>query len=128
MAKQDFGGCSNGSFIVQELRYHIMQFGQRFEIPAEMIEVKELLPQMGRGIAMDITARVYGRDIDQIKFPMNWKESLKDRFLPKWLQKKFPVKYMILKVSALLPKRAIKEESIVLRVVGPVVEGKEDVR
>lgn len=45
-----------------------------------------------------IKAYVWSREvheeiIDHITYPENWKESLKERFLPSFLKKKYPVKY-----------------------------------
>jgi hypothetical protein len=33
------------------------------------------------------------QDDSTVKYPSDWKESLKERFLPYWLKKRFPVKY-----------------------------------
>lgn len=51
---------------------------------------------------------VFGQDLEaQIwKMPADWKEAIKERFFPKWLLRKFPVKHAIFKldVAVLYPQ------------------------
>ena len=48
-------------------------------------------------------AKIAGHDCKKeviIKYPQDWQEAFKERWFPKWLLKKYPVKYTKEKVSA----------------------------
>lgn len=36
----------------------------------------------------------------EFKYPMDWAEAFKERWFPKWLRKKYPVRYTVLMVDA----------------------------
>ena len=51
---------------------------------------------------MEITANVASRkyDVKTVRFPADWKESLKRRFAPQWLLNRYPVKYQEVTMEA----------------------------
>lgn len=50
-----------------------------------------------------VNLRVYLYGIDhkgvEIKYPRDWVEALKERWLPEWLKKRYPVKYTVRKIN-----------------------------
>lgn len=40
-------------------------------------------------------ARMAGQVVETHKYPLNWKEAVKERWFPKFLLKRFPVKYKL---------------------------------
>lgn len=46
-----------------------------------------------KSIIVDFRTLVYGEKIKEIKYPKDWKEAFKERWFPKWLLKRYPVKY-----------------------------------
>ncbi|MFW9872699.1 MAG: hypothetical protein ACFFG0_06310 [Candidatus Thorarchaeota archaeon] len=58
-------------------------------------------------IYLRIKGYIYGKQLDKYEFkcPKNWIESFKERWYPRWLLKKYPVKYRkeIVDIKALYP-------------------------
>lgn len=56
---------------------------------------------MHRDFCFRIKAYIYGQSKKgiEITYPDNWLEAVKERFYPKFLLKKYPVKYKIIKVD-----------------------------
>lgn len=44
-------------------------------------------------ILRTIIREYHARTGDQIKYPSNWKEAIKERFAPRWFLKRWPVRY-----------------------------------
>ena len=80
----------------EEITLELKQFGKRLEIPNEVIQNTEIIisEEIGRTIINSVT-QILGKDIREIeiKYPKNWKEAIKERFLPDFFKKYFPVKY-----------------------------------
>lgn len=53
------------------------------------------------GLLYELNYFVYGREVGEttIKYPQNWIETLKERFFPDFLLKKFPVKNKEIKIT-----------------------------
>jgi len=87
------------------------------ELPKDNYELSMLrgfqLDQLGRDMVFQLTRRIPKESIDHlyVKYPENWKEAIKERWFPKWLLKKFPVKYTELNynVEAFYDKVAVPE-------------------
>lgn len=61
-------------------------------------------------LVQQLEARVVGRTIDRVvEYPADWKEAFKERWFPKWLLQKFPVKYEVYDVKVLYPSIHIPE-------------------
>ena len=58
-------------------------------------------------IMIHIVQRIFGkqRKLFREKVPLNWKEAVKDRWLPKWFRKYWPIKYRLIEfdVRELMP-------------------------
>lgn len=76
------------------LNYHLKN------IPENQKTAKVYIDDIAEGLILSLKARIYGtkRQIDYISYPANWKEAIKERFLPKWVKKIFPVKYKNIKI------------------------------
>jgi len=48
--------------------------------------------------------------IDEVKYPSNWWQAFKERWLPKWLRRRFPVEYTTLAVEYKLPELDVPAE------------------
>lgn len=69
---------------------------------------------IANSIIIQARCHIYGSVLTEnhYKYPSNWKEALKERFFPKWLLLKFPVKYtnQTLELLELYPKLSNKIE------------------
>lgn len=67
-----------------------------------------------RQLVMSLSARIASLKVENYEFraPKDWFEALKERFFPKWVLKKFPVKYRVEKINveALFPKIKMDKE------------------
>ena len=54
-------------------------------------------------LVLEIESEILGKELPELRFPTNWKEALKERFLPQFLKKKFPVKYCVVNIRVLYP-------------------------
>lgn len=59
------------------------------------ITVDDIVESLSKDILATFECRIAGTKLKtiEVKHPYDWKESLKERFFPKWLKRKFPVKY-----------------------------------
>ena len=68
-----------------------------------------------KGIMLTITQRIFGqqRKLFSEQVPLNWKEAVKDRWLPQWMRKYSPVKYRLIEfdVRELMPSLNIPNRS-----------------
>jgi len=46
-----------------------------------------------------------------VKFPKDWWQAIKDRFLPQWLRSRFPIKYTHIDGRAYYPKLGVLSDS-----------------
>jgi hypothetical protein len=65
-------------------------------------------------ITLDIVASIYTENLGEvrIKYPGNWIEAFKERWFPKWLLEKYPVKYKIHRIDLLAYYPNIKTPSL----------------
>lgn len=97
------------------LRRKEIQFNQVIERGFEnMDKLFEMYKDQAGREVMRYIASCAVKDITTIdvKYPLNWKESLKERFAPKWYLNKHPVKYHIEKheILAYYPDVAIQDK------------------
>jgi len=50
-----------------------------------------------------VRCRVYGEDLEPIRYPADWWQALKDRWFPAWLRRRYPVVYTAIDVAAMYP-------------------------
>ena len=70
---------------------------------AEDIEVSSYIDFLTGDIKVKFEKDIMGRKIDLIVYPRDWKEALKERWVPKFILKRFPVKYKAHNIYALYP-------------------------
>lgn len=89
-----------------------------FKLPNIYIFKEENLEQLGR-IADDacyrIVASIANQKIKEVSYPANWLEAFKERWLPKFLLKKYPVKYTKWNFSVLYPEIKFPEHQHYIR-------------
>jgi len=104
---------------VNRLRYKVKEISQIYQINPNNIDVQEIdiNKMLSEEICLKASYKVYGRDVDEIRFPSNWREAFKARWFPGWLKKRFPIEFNIIKIEALLPLREVEGESLVMQVI-----------
>lgn len=69
-------------------------------------------------IVLRVVLKIFGEDLQNatVKYPENWKEAIKDRFMPGWAKKMWPVRYTVhhIDVLALYPKATIPDKARVV--------------
>jgi len=79
-------------------------------IPAAgTIEVRTKYFDYGHQIGMAVAMNLLTQNIDRYRWPANWKEAVKERFCPKVLLKRWPVKYRTVDVLAIYPKAKLPD-------------------
>jgi hypothetical protein len=71
------------------------------------MELTSYMDYISRGMVLRLDAFLAGENLNQIKYPTDWLESVKERWAPKWLLKKYPVKYTTYNITAYYPQMAI---------------------
>lgn len=66
------------------------------------VAVTDALDFMTDDIAVRVVQRVWGRELQrqEVKYPANWREAVKDRWLPGWAKKRWPVRYRVVMLTA----------------------------
>jgi hypothetical protein len=63
----------------------------------------------GHKLGMAVSMNILTQDIEKYKWPSNWMEAVKERFLPDCLLKYFPIKYTTIDVKAIYPKAELPD-------------------
>jgi len=52
--------------------------------------------------AIRITKKIWGREMQEkeVQYPSNWWEAIKDRWAPRWIKNRWPIKYTVEKLTA----------------------------
>lgn len=80
------------------------------------VKVTQFASFISDGLLAQLRQDIFGRTLDEIKFPANWKEAVKERFAPAWVLKRWPVRYAVYKIDELYPKMLAPRHERVLRV------------
>ena len=60
-----------------------------------------------KGVMITISQKIFGQQRKRFreKVPLNWKEAIKDRWLPRWIRKYWPVEYRLIEfdIRELMP-------------------------
>ena len=73
-------------------------------------DVKFVADEITGMIILQVHGYVWAQSLCDYKHPENWKEALKERWFPKWLLKRFPVKYAVLDIKEIYPDYRIAPE------------------
>jgi len=90
--------------------YEQIKFGIRTAIKeqggtfAETIEIQAKEFDFGNQLVMALSARVFCENVDQFRMPIDWWQAFKERWFPKIILKKWPVKYKRIDVKAYYPR------------------------
>lgn len=106
-----------------QIQLERFKFLTKNAIAGELIRADVSLAPELDGMIMRLYAAIWGESLKKVSraFPLNWVEALKDRFLPRYFRKYFPVKYELIEieVAALYPKFVLPEKDYgPMRVVG----------
>ena len=87
--------------MTDEKEFELLKFGL-----IEMFSKELIRPNVDMRFVMDrfqvvVTGKLLGETIDKVhyKYPQDWKEAFKERWFPRWLLKKYPVKYTHIEVD-----------------------------
>jgi hypothetical protein len=85
---------------LEKIVFHVNQYVSRQLIDTIESDV-ELVNRVGDELLFKLRAGVTGekKEIKSIKYPKNWVEALKERFLPLCFKRRFKVKYTSIEVS-----------------------------
>lgn len=105
---------------LERLRYFVQmaidkQAALEFGIAPE-VKATRLASFVSDAMLFQLRQDIFGRTLDEIKFPANWKEAVKERFAPAWFLKRWPVKYTVYRIDELYPKMSLPRYERVLRI------------
>lgn len=95
--------------MLERFKFH-MQHEFTQEAMDDGIFTMEVINRIAQNMAFRVRADIFGHKLDQIvwKVPANWKESVKERFFPKWLLKRYPVRMQVFRIDPLVLYPQIK--------------------
>lgn len=76
----------------------------------------DLIEYTAKDMALHMKARVATDTVKKLKYPKDWREAVKERWFPKWLLQKYPVKYDYIQADVLYPLIAIPEEQAFVQI------------
>lgn len=99
--------------IMKEILLKKYKLRANLAIAPENIKVSSYLHMSMDAMIVSLDASIAGEQLTKVYkvFPADWKEAIKDRFLPEFFRKWFPVRYEIIdiEVAALYPKYVLPE-------------------
>ena len=76
---------------------------------AETLEINTKNFDYGHQMGMMVSMNILTQNIENYQWPRNWKQSLKERFLPGFILKRWPVEYTKIEVKAIYPKAKLPD-------------------
>jgi hypothetical protein len=80
------------------------------------VAVTDALDFLTDDIGIRVVQKVWGRELQrqEVKYPANWWEAVKDRWLPAWAKGRWPVRYRVVTLTAreLYPRLAFPPETV----------------
>ena len=64
-----------------------------------------------------VRAQIFGEHLQKVAYPATWWDAVKQRFMPRWLQRWFPVQLQHWSAIALYPKVSLPKEDHILRMM-----------
>jgi len=96
------------------------------------VKVGAYLDRLSRDLIITAECSIASQRLDAftVKYPENWIEAIKERWAPRWLLNKYPIKYhqKIYEVKAYYPKLAIPDEQhyvLLHKLQGGLLDGQE---
>lgn len=86
------------NIVEQKVKTHIHDL----DLDLNNLSVETRLDHVTRGMVVELCRRRARQELGEISFsvPKDWFQHFKKRFFPKWVLKKFPVKYQTIAVDA----------------------------
>jgi len=105
---------------MKKVRLEKIAFGNSRRISRDIyddlpkFEIKSFFDMMTQEMIAELHGYIWGerKKIETVKWPLNWKEAFKERWLSKWILKKFPVLYEERTYSAEIIFPSIKYECV----------------
>lgn len=73
-----------------------------------------IVDQIANQIVVELSTILQGETLEKVefKYPEDWFQAVKERFFPKWLLKRYPVKYITkcLEARAVYPRLSLKNQ------------------
>ena len=73
--------------------------------------LKAVVPQTMNMLVVQMLNTVAGERVKEIKYPLDWWQAIKERWFPKFILKRFPVKWHTFKIDFLYPEASVREPS-----------------
>ena len=88
----DYTKISTEEVILEKIQFEVARILNRDFFDVKF--VNHIMHELKNSMCVHLSASVMGKKIDTIKinYPLNWKESFKERWFPQWALKKWPVK------------------------------------
>lgn len=90
---------------VQQVELLWRHFFQQGTLPKELTnaDLHVAVPHTFDRIVLQLVTHIAGARVHEIRYPRNWKQSLRERFLPKFWLRLYPVVYTHWKMDSLYP-------------------------
>lgn len=89
---------------VQEIPLDVVQYVVKQALPLDSpllmgnLEFHQYVNKALHSLVLQLHYKLAHRVAEQIRFPENWWEAVKERWMPKWFLKRYPVKYKVYNV------------------------------
>ena len=116
------------AFRVEEVALSLQRFAATCRIPQHSFRVSTSQDFDLDALVVKLQCAVWARELDKkmLRFPRDWREAIKERFAPRWVLKRWPVRYAFIDVTAYhsYPELELKGTHPILQVV--IQEPNED--
>lgn len=96
--------------MLEKFKYAINYHIDQEDFMAPNIDVEQTINFITNQVVLTFRADIVGQKLEDFKYPADWFQAFKERWFPKWLLDKFPVKYKVLEVKALYPQLHVPPE------------------
>ena len=98
---------------LEEFEFGVRQLlSQHFATEARIR--KDMALHLGQAIEYSFVQTILGKNLEKIeaKYPHDWCEAFKDRWFPKWVKRRWPIKYntLMLRADVYYPMIPIRHE------------------
>ena len=77
------------------LLYYITEEFAKIFIESPQVEIQSMGSFIADGLVVRVKQDILGRELERIdaRYPANWWEAFKDRWMPEWLCRRYPVRW-----------------------------------
>jgi len=99
----------------QQIELMWRYFYQQGSLPTELTnaELKVAVPRTIDIMVMQLITHIAGERVEEIRYPLDWWQAIRERWLPVFWLRLYPVKYKHWKMDFLYPKIRTSEEPMI---------------